>query len=135
MTMNAPAMTSLHQAAEEIRQRHIAAVNTGDVESATGIFGSGGVFLPPGAPALQGPAIRAWFDQVFGAFRLEGFAIRPEVQHQNGDILIEHGDWGATFHPKNGGSSLAAAGTYLTVYERQADGSVCVIRDTFTGMP
>ena len=30
---------------------------------------------------------------------------------------------------------LPAGGTYLTVYERLADGSVRMIRDTFNGLP
>ena len=49
--------------------------------------------------------------------------------------MIEHGSWKATFQPKDGSPGLPAAGTYLTVYARLADGAVRMIRDTFNGMP
>jgi ketosteroid isomerase-like protein len=49
--------------------------------------------------------------------------------------VIEHGQWSGTFHPKDGSAARAAAGTYLTAYAQQPDGSVRVIRDTFNGMP
>ena len=41
---------------------------------------------------------------------------------------IEHGDWKATFQPKDGSPGLPAGGTYLTVYARLSDGSVRMIR-------
>ena len=49
--------------------------------------------------------------------------------------MIEHGSWKATFQPKDGSPDLPAGGTYLTVYARQADGSVLMVRDTFNGLP
>jgi len=50
-------------------------------------------------------------------------------------VAIEHGEWGAAFHPKDGSPGLPAGGTYLTVYARSAGGDVRMIRDTFNGMP
>ncbi len=53
----------------------------------------------------------------------------------DGDVMMEHGNWNATFQPKDGSPGQPAGGTYLTVYARLADGSVRMIRDTFNGMP
>jgi len=126
----------LKSAVEQTRDQHVAAVNAGDAEAATCLFGPEGIFLPPGQPALEGtPAIRAWFTHVFANFRVEDFDLRPATVEQRGDIAIEHGNWKATFQPKDGSPELPAAGTYLTVYARLSDGSVRMIRDTFNGMP
>jgi len=126
---------SLKNDVQETRDRHIAAVKAGDAAAAAALFGPAAVFLPPGAPALQGPAIRAWFDHVFANFRIQDFGLEPAALDQHGDAIIEHGNWKATFQPKNGSPGVPAAGTYLTVYARLADGSVRMVRDTFTGLP
>ena len=136
MTTNAPLSTSLQNAVDRIRNQHIAAVQAGDAEGAANLFGPEGIFLPPGQPALEGtPAIRSWFLHVFANFRLEEFGLQPAALEQRGDVAIEHGNWSATFQPKDGSAGLPAAGTYLTVYARLSDGSVHIIRDTFNGMP
>jgi len=136
MTTNAPSSTSLKNAVDQTRDQHVAAVNAGDAEAATGLFGPQGIFLPPGQPALEGtPAIRAWFTHVFAEFSVEDFDLRPATVEQRDDVAIEHGNWKATFQPRDGSPGLPAAGTYLTVYARLSDGSVCMIRDTFNGMP
>jgi ketosteroid isomerase-like protein len=136
MTTNAQPATSLKKAVDQTRDQHVAAVNAGDAETATELFGPAAVFLPPGQPALEvTPAIRAWFTHVFANFHVQGFGLEPGTIEQHGDVIIEHGNWKATFQPKNGSSGLPAGGTYLTVYARLSDGSVRMIRDTFNGMP
>src|SRR4051794_37748120 len=136
MTTNAPSFTSLKNAVDQTRDQHVAAVNAGDAEGATALFGPKAIFLPPGAPALEGtPSIRAWFNQVFANFNIQGFGLEPGTVDQYGDAMIEHGNWKATFQPKNGSPALPAGGTYLTVYALLSDGSVRIIRDTFNGMP
>jgi len=128
--------SALGSAVDRARNAHIAAVNASDIDAAAGQFTSDGVLLPPGAPPLNGTAaIRGWFTQVFGMFRIQGFTIDPDAVEMFGNIVIEHGQWSGTFHPKDGSAARAAAGTYLTVYAQQPDGSVRMIRDTFNGMP
>jgi ketosteroid isomerase-like protein len=136
VTTNAQPFTSLKKAVDQIRHQHVAAVNAGDAEVATNLFGPEGIFLPPGQPALEGtPAIRVWFTHVFANFRVVGFGLQPRTVEQHGDVIIEHGNWQATFQPKDASPGLPAGGTYLTVYARLSDGSVRIIRDTFNGMP
>ena len=135
MTTTQPA-ASLPKVVDQTRDQHVAAVNAGDAEAATNLFGSAAIFLPPGQPALKGiPAIRVWFTQVFANFRIQGFELQPGAVEQHGDLFIEHGSWKATFQPRNGSPSMPAGGTYLTIYARLADGNVRMIRDTFNGMP
>jgi uncharacterized protein (TIGR02246 family) len=137
MITTVEASTSLQQATQQTRERHIAAVNAGDAEAATNLFAPEGVFLPPGQPSLTGTAaIRGWFDGVFANFSVQGFNIKPGGLEERSDIAIEHGTWNANFTPRDGASRvLPAGGTYLTVYARLADGRAQIIRDTFNGMP
>jgi ketosteroid isomerase-like protein len=126
----------LKNAVDEARDRHVAAVNAGDAETATSLFAPEAIFLPPGQPALEGTtAIRGWFTYVFANFRVEEFGLQPGPVERSGDITIEHGSWKATFNAKDGSSGLPAGGTYLTVYRHRQDGSVRMIRDMFNGMP
>lgn len=120
---------------DQLRSRHMRAVNAGDVEGALGLFAPDAVFLPPGQPALEGAAIRGWFMYLFANFDLEGFVIQPGAVERHGDLSIEHGSWKAAFRPRDGSPDRAAGGTYLTVYRHLADGSVRIIRDTFNDAP
>ena len=52
--------------------------------------------------------------EVFGMFRIQGFNIQPAAVEQFGAIAIEHGNWSATFQPKDGSSAKAGGGTYPT---------------------
>jgi ketosteroid isomerase-like protein len=124
------------EAVDEVRRQHMAAVNGGNTDAAVGVFAEGGVFLPPNAPALEGPAaMRPWFDQVFALFDIRDFRIDAARMDQVGDVVIEHGEWSAKFTPKGAEQAIEARGPYLTVYARQADGSVLTIRDMFHGLP
>ncbi len=127
---------TLQEAVEELRRFHVAAVNGGDAEGAANLFASDGVFLPPAQPAIEGRAgIRAWFAELFGNIRVQGFGIEPASAQTYGDAVIEHGTWQAMFHPNNGAQALPGSGTYVTIYARVDDGSVRVIKDIFNGLP
>ena len=136
MTTTLKSPTTLAAAVDRVRDDHIAAVNAGDIEASVNQFASDGVFLPPNAPALKGAAaMRAWFTQVFGMFRVQGFDLQPGGVEEFGTIAIEHGNWSATFQPKDGSPAQQGGGTYLTVYVQQPDGSALILRDAFNGLP
>jgi uncharacterized protein (TIGR02246 family) len=132
----AAARMSLSAGVDRVRRQHVAAVNAADVESASSIFAPDGVLLPPGQPALTGvAAIRGWFTNLFANVRVQGFGLQVAGVETYGDAVIEHGIWRATFRPKDGSPSQDGGGTYLTVYARVADGTLRVIRDSFSGLP
>jgi ketosteroid isomerase-like protein len=105
MTATAQRSRSLGPAVDQTRNEHITAVNAGDVEASVNQFDPDGVFLPPGAPALTGAAIRGWFTQVFGMFRIQGFNIQPAAVEHLGNLAIEHG-----YHNSNRQRRYALAG-------------------------
>jgi ketosteroid isomerase-like protein/quercetin dioxygenase-like cupin family protein len=125
----------LKDAVDQVRARHVAAVNAGDLEAALDIFAPDAAVMPPGQPILQGASLRAWFAHVFATSSLQGFEIRPDAVVPYGNAAIEHGNWSATLQHKNGSPSQPVGGTYVTAYARLADGSVRVVRDIFNGMP
>lgn len=129
------AATSNREAVDAVRAQHIAAVNAGDLAAAVGIFAPDATLMPPGQPLLRGEAIRDWFAGMFAQVRLEGFSLRPESVDQHGDATLEHGVWRATLHPTNGAPGQVVGGSYLTAYQRLADGRTRVTRDIFTGLP
>ncbi len=136
MTATTQSSLSLGQAVDQTRSARIMAVNAGDVDGSIQQFFPDGVFLPPGEPALKGPAaIRGWFTQVFGMFQVEGFSLLPGGVEQIGDLAIEHGSWSATFQPKNGSAARTDGGSYLSVYLQQPDGRALILRDTFNSPP
>jgi uncharacterized protein (TIGR02246 family) len=127
---------SLEDSVEELRRLHVAAVNDADAEGAANLFAAEGVFLPPGQPVLAGrDTIRTWFTGLFANIRVQGFGIQPDAVQTFGDAVIEHGSWQATFHLRSGDQSLNGSGTYVTIYARDADGSVRVMKDIFNGLP
>ena len=133
---NGRASTSLTEAVNRVRARHVVAINAGDTEAALSIFAVDAVVMPAGQPTLKGAAaLRDWLTHVFANFTLQGFEIRPDVVEQYGNTAIEHGNWKATLQPKSGSPGAPVGGTYMTTYARLADGDVRVIRDIFNGMP
>jgi ketosteroid isomerase-like protein/quercetin dioxygenase-like cupin family protein len=129
-------LTSMMHAIGQARSQHVAAVDAGDADAAAAVFAPSGILLPPGQPALEGTAaIHAWFTHLFANFRVHEFTLEPGAVDERGDVAVEHGAWSATLRPGNGSATLAAGGTYLTVYARLADGTVRVTRDTFNGLP
>lgn len=136
MSTSVQSSTKLTQAVDQIRNEHVTAVNSGDVEAAAGLFAPEGVFLPPGSPAIPGrDAIRQWFTGMFAQFSLQGFALEPDGVEERGDVLIEHGSWKATFTPRGRSQGVPGGGTYFTIYGRVPEGSVRVLYDTFNGLP
>jgi ketosteroid isomerase-like protein len=64
-----------------------------------------------------------------GAFRAE-FSVAPdEVEIAGPGWAFERGAYKITLSPKAGGDRIPAAGKYITVYQRQQNGSGAMARD------
>lgn len=124
---------ALTEAVNAVRAQHVAAIRAGDVERALDIFAPDGVLMPPGTPALHGEALRGWFTHALANFSFPDFEIQPATVERHGSSVIEHGNWAATLHARDGSPSRPVGGTYITVYGRLADGRVRVKRDAFHG--
>jgi len=59
-----------------------------------------------------------------------GFALSPEeVQPAGAEWAFERGTYTITLTPKTGGDPIRDVGKYITLYQRQADGSWRMARD------
>jgi uncharacterized protein (TIGR02246 family) len=124
---------SIHQAVVEaldhVRERHIAALNDGDVNAWVGAFTADGVQMPPNAPANLGrESIRAWSQAFLAPFRVK-FALAVDEVQVAGDWAFERGTYTITLTPKTGGEPIQDIGKYITIYERQPSRAWGMARD------
>jgi uncharacterized protein (TIGR02246 family) len=108
--------------------RAVAALQRGDHrEAVRGLFAPDAVFVSPGATLYGRDAIEALFAMRPGRFGA-GSWIRGAAVTVNGEFAYEHGtNRIVTVLPD--GSETASSGRYLSVWQRQADGSWLIVAD------
>jgi uncharacterized protein (TIGR02246 family) len=108
--------------ATKIRQlveMYMQATNTGDIDTAVGMFAPDGRMLAPGSPPAVGPeAIRA----ALGGFAQmkPKLALAPTEEIVAGDIAIEIGTWSLEMQPQ-GGAPISDHGNDVRVWRRDGD--------------
>jgi uncharacterized protein (TIGR02246 family) len=116
-------------AIDHVRESHVAALNAGDVDAWTGQFTEDAVQMPPHFSANAGKqAIRAWNAGFLNLFGCQ-FSLEVDEVRVAGQWAFERGRYTITLVPKAGGPSMDEAGKYITIYQRQADGSWKMARD------
>jgi uncharacterized protein (TIGR02246 family) len=118
------------QALDRLRDAHVAALNAGDVDAWVACFSADAVQMPPNFPANVGTdRIRGWSGGMLGAFQVD-FSLSPdEVEASGEDWVFECGTYTITLTPKAGGGAIVDVGKYITLYQRQQDGSWLMARD------
>src|SRR5947209_67979 len=117
------------QAIDRVREAHVDALNHGDVDAWAGVFSEDVVQMPPNAPANVGrAAIRAWSHAFMDPFRAE-FALQVDEVQRVGDWAFERGAYRIRVTPKAGGEGFQDAGKYITIYQKQANGTWLMARD------
>jgi uncharacterized protein (TIGR02246 family) len=118
------------QAIDRTREAHVGALNRGDADGWGAAFADDAVQMPPNAPPNVGKdEIQAFCGAFLSAFGAE-FSLAPEeVQIAGADWAFERGTYTITLTPKGGGEPIPDAGKYITVYQRQPDGSWAMARD------
>ena len=118
-------------AIKEILKQFAVTINTGDFEGWISLWTDDGIQLFPGAPARIGKEqIRAGMKPAFDQFILKMVITNEEVR-ASGDLGFARGIYKESMVPKAGGETWEYDGKYLTVLERQANGSWKVARDCF----
>jgi uncharacterized protein (TIGR02246 family) len=119
-------------AIDRVREAHVTAPGSGDVDAWAACFTADPVQMPPNCPANVGAeSIRGWSGGMLTAFRAELSLAPEEVAVTGAEWAFERGAYAITLTPKAGGDSIRDAGKYVTLYERQADGGWLVARDTW----
>ncbi len=122
--------TSIDQSAiDRLRDAHVAAVNAGDADAWAACFTDDGVQMPPNFGANAGrEAIRGWNRGFMSIFACR-FGLSVDEVQAAADWAFERGRYEITLTPKTGGGPLQDRGKYITVYQRQPDGSWKMARD------
>ena len=118
-------------AVNEIWEQYAASVNAGDVEGWISLWTDDGIQMRPNSPSIVGKeAIRARRESAAELFSVEMEIINEEVQ-TSGDWAIARGIYTAVLTPKAGGEETFVDGKYMTLLQRQPDGSWKIYRDIF----
>jgi uncharacterized protein (TIGR02246 family) len=118
-------------AIKEILRKVAVAVASGDFEGWISLWTDNGIQMFPGAPARIGKGqIRVGMKPAFDQFILK-MVIKNEELRVSGDLGFARGTYKESMVPKAGGETWKYDGKYLTILERQTDGSWKVARDCF----
>ena len=118
------------EAIDRTRDEHVAALNANDADAWVRCFTADGVQMPPNDAVNIGVEnIRAWSKGMLSAFRVEFSLDAEEVELAGERWAFERGGYTIALSPAAGGAPLRDSGKYVTIYERQADGSWLMARD------
>jgi uncharacterized protein (TIGR02246 family) len=118
-------------AINEIWIQYAGSFSSGDLDSWISLWADNGIQMAPDAPAVIGKEqIRAKYESIFPEFIFK-LAIANEEVRVADDWAFSTGTYAASITPKAGGETAEIAGKYLTILERQADGSWKIVRDCF----
>lgn len=112
-------------------REHVEAVNASDVEAILAGMTDDAIYLPPGAPHVQGKAaLRKLLLPIYEQIDAE-VAMRPAETVIAGDWAWEWGHLSGTTRLLAGGEPTRFEGKYIYVYQRQVDGSWKIARDIY----
>lgn len=104
---------------------------TGDLDLWISLWTDNGIQMPPNEPAKIGKEqILARMKPLFDQFIIKIPITCKEVRVA-GDWAFSRGTYTLSTTPKAGGETTKVSGKYLTIFERQADGSWKIARDCF----
>lgn len=134
----APAASTTDPAAvrksiEDANAKWAAAENSGDAKTIAGLFADSAVTLYAGEPTRHGhDAIAKSATDEFAKTKVSNTVFRTDDVMVSGDLAVETGTYTETRAPKSGGKATVARGRYLTVWQKQSDGTWKVVRDVDT---
>lgn len=118
-------------AIKEIWNQYTFTCETGDLDRWISLWIDNGIQMPPDTPARIGKEqIRAEMKSLFDQFIIKIPITCKEVRVA-GDLAFSRGTYSISTTPKAGGETIKRSGKYLTILERQADGSWKIARDCF----
>lgn len=117
-----------------VREREMAAVISGNADSALAVYTDDVRLMPPDEPAANGSAeVRKWFEAMAANAKVTGQYTNFHIDVV-GDQAIEHYTAMLTVTPK-GGSPTSETIKGIHIYRRQADGSWRIAQDVWNADP
>lgn len=120
----------------EVWNEYEASVNAEDLERWSALWIENGVQMPPDEPRHIGKElILAAAEPGFELFDFEEFTINPDEIQILGDQAYSHGTYGFSMTPNEGGDTIEVNGKFLTILQKQSDGSWKLAVDIFNYSP
>lgn len=124
-------MTSLKDAIDEVWNTYASALNAGDMDRWISLWIEDGIQMPPDAPRNIGKEkIRAFLDNLVNLFQWK-MAINCDEVRETDDWGFARGTYTVELTPKEEGEIMKGSGKFLTILEKQDDGSWKIARDIF----
>ena len=116
---------------DAIWAEYIDSIGAGDIERWVAAWVDDGIQMPPGEPAVVGKEnILARNSAAFAPFDAN-MSITNEEVVAAGDWAFARGVYAATLTPKAGGDDVLVDGKYMTILQKQPDGTWMIYRDIF----
>ena len=112
-------------------ERYLAAINTEDIASLSALTTDGHIMLPPNQEPVVGKAANDAMNG--GAFERYEFSEtwQPVETVIDGDLAFQRGTFTTIATPRGDGDRLEVNGSFLRIYQRQANGDWRMTRDMF----
>jgi ketosteroid isomerase-like protein len=118
-------------AVNEVREREMGFVNSGDVDQLVAGYAEDIVMMPPNEPAVIGrEAVRSWAEAMFGQVTINGRYTSSEVI-VSGDWAIDRYVGVLTTMPKAGGDTGEERIKGVHIMRRQPDGTWLIAQDVW----
>lgn len=128
-----PAQVEADTAAiKEIWNQYASSLMSGDADRWISLWTEDGVQMPPGQPPVIGKeqigaGTRGFLDE----FVVEDFDINNEEVRVAGNWAFARGTFTGAYSSKEGGEGFSDDGKFMTILQRQPDGSWKIHRDIF----
>jgi uncharacterized protein (TIGR02246 family) len=121
-------------AVNDIWPQYCASLIDGDMDRWISLWADDGIQMPPDTPARKGKEkIREANQLLLDLYHWDIAAINVEETHVAGDWAFSRGNYTWAWTPKDGSEKMAGTGKFLTIFQRQDDGSWKIARDCFNG--
>ncbi len=115
------------EAIKKITDDFNAAINAGNIDKLVSLYTDDAVRIPPNKPALVGKeAIRRLFQEQLDQFTVQNEGVIVDLK-VSGDLAFVRGSWTSINTPKTGGEPLKYNGSFVSVIQKQPEGSWKVI--------
>jgi uncharacterized protein (TIGR02246 family) len=111
------------EAIKKITDDFNAAINAGNIDKLVSLYTDDAVRIPPNKPALVGKeAIRSLFQEQLDQFTVQNEGVIVDLK-VSGDLAFVRGSWTSINTPKTGGEPLKFNGNFVSIIQKQPDGS------------
>jgi ketosteroid isomerase-like protein len=112
-------------------ERYLESINEEDIATLSSLTTDGHVMLPPNSEPVVGKAANDAMNG--GAFERYDFSETwsPVETVVDGNLAFQRGTFTVIATPKNGGDRVELRGSFLRIYQRQANGEWRMTRDMF----